>query len=136
MALKQTCAKAGCAVAIPFGTRWCERHAATEPKAKQEHERVRHRHSEPTPAKREAARLYASVRWQEMRLAQLRLEPLCRRCASYNRVVAATVVDHVERHGLDLNLFYDRTNLQSLCKPCHDLKTNTEDRRARLAEAD
>lgn len=69
-----------------------------------------------------------------MRLAHLRYEPLCRRCASYNRVVAATIVDHVERHGLDLNLFYDATNLQSLCKPCHDRKTMTEDRRAREAE--
>ncbi|SPA17227.1 Putative phage holin (fragment) [Cupriavidus taiwanensis] len=32
----------------------------------------------------------------------------------------ATVVDHVRPHRGDRRLFLDRTNLQSLCKLCHD----------------
>lgn len=136
MALKQTCGKPGCCRAIDYGTRYCEYHAKTEPSKQAQQERSRHRSSEPTPAKREAARLYGTKRWQEMRLAQLQAEPLCERCIDKDRVTAATVVDHIDRHGNDERRFYDRGNLQSLCKRCHDKKTMTEDYRARRAESE
>jgi 5-methylcytosine-specific restriction protein A len=60
-------------------------------------------------------------RWRRYRLAQLRSEPLCRMCATQGLVVPATVVDHIKRHAGDRDpLFWDSTNLQSLCKRCHD----------------
>ncbi len=40
--------------------------------------------------------------------------------AELGQVVAATVADHVRPHRGDLDLFLNRDNLQSLCKPCHD----------------
>jgi len=43
------------------------------------------------------------------------------------RVAPATVVDHIEPHKGDEELFYDINNLQSLCKSCHDRKTAKED---------
>lgn len=42
-------------------------------------------------------------------------------------MVAATIVDHKVPHKGDKALFWDSTNWQSLCKPCHDRKTARED---------
>lgn len=36
------------------------------------------------------------------------------------RVTPANVVDHVKAHKGDETLFFDPSNLQSLCKPHHD----------------
>ena len=45
-----------------------------------------------------------------------------------DRLVPATVVDHIKPHRGDAKLFWDETNWQPLCKSCHDHKTMTEDR--------
>ena len=62
-------------------------------------------------------RLYNTSRWQYLRRRQLDAEPFCK-CGSL-----ATVVDHIKDHKGDVNLFYDPSNLQSMCKRCHDRKT-------------
>lgn len=52
----------------------------------------------------------------------LAAEPLCRMCAAEGRVTAATLVDHIvpiEDGGAVLA----DANLQSLCIPCHGIKT-------------
>jgi 5-methylcytosine-specific restriction protein A len=41
--------------------------------------------------------------------------------------VAANEVDHIKPHKGDMALFWDSSNWQSLCKPCHSAKTATED---------
>ena len=38
-------------------------------------------------------------------------------------VTPAAVVDHVLPHRGDWSLFWDESNWQPLCKPCHDAKT-------------
>lgn len=46
---------------------------------------------------------------------------MCVPCLAAGRVTVATAVDHIinkERGGTD-----DDVNLQSICKPCHDIKT-------------
>jgi len=56
---------------------------------------------------------------------RLRDEPLCRHCKSAGLVRIATVVDHItplDKGGTD-----DDDNVQSLCEPCHRIKTATED---------
>ena len=35
-------------------------------------------------------------------------------------VVEATVVDHIQPHEGDMNLFWNADNHQALCKLCHD----------------
>lgn len=62
-------------------------------------------------------------RWQKERADYLRLYPLCRECERSGFVKAATVVDHIEPHRGDQALFWDRTNWQPLCGPCHTAKT-------------
>lgn len=78
------------------------------------------------PRETAAQRGYDS-RWQKARAGYLRSHPLCVHCERRGRVVAANEVDHVVPHKGDMVLFWDNTNWQSLCKPCHSLKTATED---------
>lgn len=64
--------------------------------------------------------------WRRFRLAYLNDNPLCVRCEASGRVVAATIVDHI----VPLTQGGERlvtSNVQSLCKHHHDLKTATED---------
>ena len=64
--------------------------------------------------------LYNRKVWKQTRLAVLQESPLCVRCMKLGRSIPATVVDHIIPHRGDETLFFDRDNLQSLCKPCHD----------------
>lgn len=71
--------------------------------------------------------LYKTGRWRVMRTKQLAREPLCRICAAEKRLTVATEVDHIRPHKGNKALFYDISNLQSLCHRCHSAKTARED---------
>lgn len=64
--------------------------------------------------------LYKTARWQTLRAHQLSVQPLCARCQSEGRIIAATVVHHKRKHNGDPLLFFDINNLASSCAPCHD----------------
>lgn len=74
-------------------------------------------------------KLYNSSRWQGLRRYVLNKQPLCVECLKAGVVTPATVVDHIEPHKGNVDLFWDENNLQSLCKSCHDRKTAKEDGR-------
>ena len=64
---------------------------------------------------------YGTANWQKIQKAQLAREPMCQGCM----VAAATCVDHIvpiTKGGAKR----ERSNLQSLCRDCHQDKTNTE----------
>ena len=71
-----------------------------------------------------AARGY-DAKWQRERKRFLLHNPLCATCRREGRLMPATVVDHIVPHRGDERLFWDRTNWQPLCKPCHDRKTGS-----------
>lgn len=73
-----------------------------------------------SPDTRPWRHLYGRARWKALRIAQLTSFPLCRMCLESDVVEAATVVDHVKPHKGDEEMFFDPTNLQSLCAPHHD----------------
>ena len=73
-------------------------------------------------------------RWQQERGAYLRLHPLCVMHRDGGRTVPATVVDHITPHRGDPLLFWDRTNWQSLCKPCHDGRKQAQEKAADRAD--
>ena len=79
-------------------------------------------------AKRENAREYKTAVWQTIRAGQLSTQPLCQSCMLAGRVVGAVHVDHVipwkstGPHAFVANRF------QSLCAPCHSVKTGLEQR--------
>jgi 5-methylcytosine-specific restriction protein A len=64
-------------------------------------------------------------RWRKAAKAFLALpeNALCRVCRVAGVRVAATVVDHVVPHRGDERLFWDVTNWQPVCAPCHNRKT-------------
>lgn len=77
-------------------------------------------------------RLYDSVRWRRMRAAQLIASPFCAACAAVGLRVRATDVDHIRPHKGNRTLFYDCSNLQSLCHSCHSRKTLEERGRSQV----
>jgi 5-methylcytosine-specific restriction endonuclease McrA len=81
------------------------------------------------------ARLYGR-RWRDARLQFLQQNPLCAMCSTGQRPVAAGVVDHIRPHKGDRTLFWDRSNWQSLCKPCHDGAKQSEERTGRTRGCD
>lgn len=66
-------------------------------------------------------KMYRTAQWQSLRCSRLSAEPLCRACALKGLIIVATVVDHVKPHRGDAALFFDISNTQSLCAPCHDI---------------
>ncbi len=63
---------------------------------------------------------YSDREWWKLRSQRLKAEPWCRFCRQAGVMTAAEIVDHIRPHRGDRRLFFDTTNLQSLCRPCHD----------------
>ncbi|WP_410498137.1 HNH endonuclease [Chitinibacter sp. S2-10] len=91
------------------------------------HRRATIRQYESQPVRKAAKSLYATKRWQDLRVLMLRANPLCVECRKEGRLTAAAHVDHIRPHRGDEALFFDERNLQGLCKPCHSRKTAAED---------
>jgi 5-methylcytosine-specific restriction protein A len=70
---------------------------------------------------------YATPRWQRIREAQLAEQPLCQRCKARGLVEPATIVHHFDKHEGDEVKFWNAGNLQSVCKPCHDIDAQREE---------
>lgn len=62
--------------------------------------------------------------WRKTQQQQLAREPMCRPCAGIGRATFATQVDHIKTRANGGN--EDASNLQSICEPCHTLKTAKE----------
>ena len=73
---------------------------------------------------------YNTSRWQKLRWQVLSEASFT--CAMCGRVEADTsqlVGDHIRPHRGSEALFFDRSNIQCLCKPCHDSAKQREERR-------
>jgi 5-methylcytosine-specific restriction protein A len=56
-------------------------------------------------------------------------------CQEAGRIVAATVVDHKQPHKGNPVLFWDRGNLQSLCRDHHDVSKQRDEARGFIGGA-
>lgn len=64
---------------------------------------------------------YGLARWKRLRRdVLLEARYTCARCGVIDGDTRQLVADHVRPHRGDPALFWDRANLQCLCKPCHD----------------
>lgn len=70
--------------------------------------------------------LYASTAWQSIRRNQLSTQPLCQSCLLKGKVEMANVVDHLFAWSQIGDEAFRYNIFQSLCKECHSVKTNIE----------
>ena len=68
-------------------------------------------------------------KWQKARERFLSANPLCCYCQRKGLITSASVVDHIEPHRGNESLFWDESNWQPLCKPCHDVTKAREEGR-------
>ncbi len=112
----RACRELGCVGYAVNRSPYCGRHAAA-------HARV-FRSAE---HRKEAARLYRTGQWQVLRRQLLTQQPFCTECMKAGKYTLANEVDHIVPHRNNERLFYDPSNLQPLCRPCHSTKTARED---------
>lgn len=69
---------------------------------------------------------YNLKRWSDIRLAHLSTSPLCMACLKEGKLMPGEIVDHVIPHQGAAKLFWDKTNLQTLCWRHHNTKSHAE----------
>jgi 5-methylcytosine-specific restriction enzyme A len=114
------CAKAGCNK-LSVG-KYCAIHAGHD--ARQRKALDVERSADPI------RKLYFTATWLATRRIVLARDRICAKC----KRAFTTVCDHViaarqwvAQHNGDLESFFDDSNLQGLCKPCHDTKKAVEE---------
>lgn len=70
--------------------------------------------------------LKSDPNWISRRKELLSREPLCRVCVQLGYQTPATMVDHIIPRSQGGG--HDESNLQPICKSCHDAKTGREKR--------
>jgi 5-methylcytosine-specific restriction enzyme A len=82
------------------------------------------------------AELYNTKRWQRLRAKVMKdAANLCVNAGKDERCqLLATEVDHKARHNGNRSAFFDRANLQAMCRSCHGRKTYDETHRAPLSD--
>lgn len=112
-AAPRPCSHPGCGVLVRDGSGRCAKHPKPAWALKK-----------PTPTKRITGR-----RLQRMRAELFAKDPLCAECRRQGRVTLAVQRDHITAlcdGGTDAP-----DNVQGLCVPCHDAKTQAEALRGR-----
>jgi 5-methylcytosine-specific restriction protein A len=113
IAPKRPCPAPGCRALVVSG--YCAQHKRD----------VHRRYHAASQSHQENNRFYASSAWRKARRLQLEAEPMCRHCRQEKKLTEATHVDHIiprEHGGAD----FDPANLQSLCKPHHEAKSQRD----------
>lgn len=87
-------------------------------------EHMRARKAEYDKARPTARQRGYNTGWDKARVAFLKANPVCRFCGN-----PAIVVDHIKAHRGDQKLFWDRSNWQPLCVPCHSSVKQSRERR-------
>ena len=116
---KKLCTASGCRNVVEDGDgSRCPQHrvALRQPKRVYDHHYHQGKH------------IYSSARWQRLRDSYLAQNPLCVRCATFDIVTPATMVDHIIEIK-DGGAVWDWDNLQGLCNCCHAAKTGEEKRK-------
>jgi 5-methylcytosine-specific restriction enzyme A len=76
------------------------------------------------PSEQERRAFYWSTPWRRLRAAQLERHPLCHDCEGQGRTTPANEVHHVTKRRVDPSAELDWSNMMSLCRPCHQVRTS------------
>lgn len=79
------------------------------------------RHDQQRPSARQRG---YDGKWQQARAEFLKAHPRCTMCGQPSRVV-----DHITPHRGDRKLFWQRSNWQALCTPCHSSRKQSQEAR-------
>lgn len=74
-------------------------------------------------------KLYRSPAWRKLRQVVIQRDWVCKHCGAERVVIADHIVrarKYIDQHGGDQDAFFDLSNIEGLCKPCHDTKTARE----------
>ncbi len=106
-----TCEALRCKAPRAIGSAYCETHGG---KPKQ------------SAARFESNAAYKGAAWASIRARQLSAAPLCASCLTRGQVTQAVAVDHVFPWRQIAPAAFARNLFQSLCAPCHSVKTAAE----------
>lgn len=112
---KRPCRHPGCPSLVDLG--YCDKHRKANRKSYDEQRGT------------SSQRGYGG-RWQKVRAAFLKRNPLCVKCMDEGRITAGTVVDHLIPHRGDPVLMWDEDNFQTLCGPHHNRDKQREEKRS------
>jgi 5-methylcytosine-specific restriction protein A len=115
---KKPCSQPGCPALVSRGERYCPDHQRAR------YQRENRARSE-DPERRALDALYNSTRWRKYREWYLREHPLCAECERNGRTAAACIVDHIVPTA-DGGDFWEESNHQPICDPCHRAKSARE----------
>lgn len=129
------CSGAGCLRAIPEGQRYCDE---CKPAPTPKHPGREHMRTDGYNEELDALR--KGTRWQKTRALKAKQQPICALCGR----ARTKIVDHIVpaeiairqvqasgRFPLDKWAgYYLMSNLQGLCRPCHQVKTDEDKRHA------
>lgn len=99
-----------------------------KPATRIEAEAERHRERDD---RQEHRRWYKTAKWQRLRMEVLTEALFTCQMPGCGRIYCDTsklVADHKVQHHGDQVVFWDKSNLQCLCKPCHDKIKQREER--------
>lgn len=121
MRLLKRCNKIGCRVKLQGNETYCQEHTNHY---YNEYNKNRYRDD------KEYVSFYSSKAWRGVRhQAMLRDEFLCQRCLLDGLYSSAKIGDHIIPSKEDWARRLDLTNIQSLCIPCHNIKTREDEYR-------
>lgn len=115
MALRKICSATGCNRLTEGNNKYCSLHQYLNTRDEEK------RREYFASATSDFQHLYASAKWKALQESQLRNYPQCEKCGD-----KATEVHHVIPHRGNEDLFYDPSNLISLCHTCHSEETRKE----------
>lgn len=80
------------------------------------------------PKRKDYDKWYKTKRWQKLRREHLTRQPYCVCPHHKGKHIPGDTVDHIVPHKGDSRLFWDKGNLQTLTKQCHDKFKQSEER--------
>lgn len=111
------CKKMGCTALVEPPTVYCDKHRHIEAEQKAERNKLYDRYSR----HEEARNFYKSKAWSSIRLFILNRDArLCQECLKNNRITKADTVHHIKELLEVWELRLEPTNLESICKKCHN----------------
>lgn len=114
------CGKSSCRTYIDFSERFCEKHRNLDQSTYNKHVRHNLYNSDYTD-------FYNSTAWRKLSKRHKAQNPLCIRCFNRGIIKQAEITDHIIELRDDFTKRLDPSNLQSLCRACHNIKSKEEE---------